>query len=97
MITIPKNIQKQILDGDNPQKELEQHLLTNYSITEIIQAFAELMITSEGLVNRPQITITEEEFDQIISLFKIKGQRTIDGIVCEERRGRPRKTIKYKE
>lgn len=93
MITIPKNIQKQILDGDNPQKELEQHLLTNYSITEIIQAFAELMITAEDYVNKPQITVTRQEYEAIMSMYKIKGERFLDGAIVSETRGRPRKII----
>ena len=97
MITIPKSILKAIQDGEIPQKELEQHLLSNYSITEIIQAFSELLITTEGLINKPQIIVSEDEFNTIMSLFRIKGQRTLDGMVCEERRGRPRKIIKEKE
>ena len=93
MITIPKSIQKAIQDGENPQKELEQHLLTNYSITEIIQAFAELMITAEDYVNKPQITVTRQEYEAIMAMFKIKGERFLDGAIVSETRGRPRKII----
>ena len=96
MIQLPKQLLKQIQEGDNPQKELEQHLLS-YPITDIVKEFAELLITTETYINRQPITVSEEEFEQIISLFKIKGQRTIDGMVVEERRGRPRKTVKDKD
>lgn len=92
MITIPKSIQKAIQDGENPQKELEQHLLT-YPITEIIQAFAELLISTENTINKNPIVISQDEFDTIMSLFKVRGVRVVDGIVCEETRGRRSKKI----
>lgn len=94
MINIPNKLLKSILDGELPQSELEQYLLSNYPITEIIKAYAELIVVSECAVNKPQITVTQEEYDTITSLFKIKGIRTINGIITEETRGRKKKTIK---
>lgn len=93
MIQIPKQLLKQLQEGENIQKELETHLLTNYPITEIIQAFAELMITVEDYVNKPQITVTRQEYEAIMAMFKIKGERFLDGAIVSETRGRPRKII----
>ena len=93
MISIPKQTLKQIQEGDNPQKELEQHLLNNYPINEIIKAFAELLITTEQSINRQPIVVSQDEYDTIISLFKVRGVRVVDGVVREETRGR-RKTYK---
>ena len=94
MITIPKNVLKAVMDGDMSQTEFEQHILSNYPITEIIKGYAELLIMAEECVNKPQITVTQEEFDQITSLFKIKGLRNLDGVIVQETRGRRPKLTK---
>lgn len=94
MITIPKQLLKQITEGENPQRELEKHLLNNYPINEIIQAFAELLITTEQTINRQPIVVSQEEYDLITSLFKIRGVKTVNGVICEETRGRKPKLMK---
>lgn len=93
MIVIPKALMKSVMDGETPQSELEQHILSNYPITDIIKGYAELLIMSEEYVNKPQITVSQEEFDAITSLFKIRGIRTIDGMVIEETRGRKKNKL----
>lgn len=90
MIDIPKQIIKSIKEGNATQKDLINHL-SNYPLNEILTAFAELIILSEDYMNRPQIAVSQEEYNQIMSLFRIKGLREINGVVCEERRGRPSK------
>ena len=94
MIQIPKQLLKQLQEGENIQKELETHLLTNYPITEIIQAFAELLITTEQTINRQPIVVTQEEYDTITSLFKIRGIKNVNGVLEQETRGRKPKTYK---
>lgn len=91
MINIPNKLLKEVQEGLKTQKDIESFLMDNYSINQILEGFAELIIIAEETVNKPQITVSEEEFQQITSLFKIKGLREINGIVCEERRGRPKK------
>lgn len=93
MINIPKTLIKAISEGNQPLSDLEQYLLSNYTIGDILKAFAELIITTEDVVNRPPISVSQEEYNTIMSLFKIRGLRTIDGMVIEETRGR-KKTIK---
>lgn len=93
MIQLPKTLIKAISEGIEPISTLEQYLVSNYSIKEILEAFAELIITAENTVNKPQITVTQEEFDVITSLFKIKGVRTINGVAVAEKRGRKKKTV----
>lgn len=90
MITIPKNLIKQVLEGEKNQQELELFILNNFNMMDIIKAFAELLLTSDTV--KPQITVTPEEYNSIVSLFKVKGQRVLeDGTVTEEKRGRKRK------
>lgn len=93
MIQLPKTLIKAISEGIEPISTLEQYLVSNYSIKEILEAFAELIITAENTVNKPQISVTQEEFDAITSLFKIKGVRTINGVAVAEKRGRKKKTV----
>lgn len=90
MITIPKNLIKQVLEGEKNQQELELFILNNFNMMDIIKAFAELLLTSDTV--KPQITVTPEEYNSIISLFKVKGQRVLeDGTIAEETRGRKKK------
>jgi hypothetical protein len=90
MIDIPKTLLSKVKAGESIEL-LEQYILNNYPMPHIIRAFAELIVTSEDFVNRPQIIVTEEEMQAIARLFRVKGQRIIDGEVITERRGRPRK------
>lgn len=92
-LIIPKALIKAISEGTQPISDLEQYLLSNHSIKEILGAFAELIMTAENAINKPQITVTQEEYDTITSLFKIKGIRTINGMVIEEKRGRPKQKL----
>lgn len=94
MIQIDPKLIKSIKEGNATQKDLINHL-SNYPLNEILTAFAELIILSEEYVNQPKIAVTEEEYKRIAALFRIKGQRTLDGMVVEETRGRKKlQTIK---
>lgn len=90
MLDIPKTLLNRIKNGE-PIEELETYLLNNYPIPVIIKAFAELIVTADDAVNKPQITVTQAEYDAIMGLFKIKGQRIVNGEVIKESRGRPKK------
>lgn len=92
MVDIPKSLVKAIQNGQASLDDLTNHL-SNYPINEILRAFAELIMLSEEYVNKPQITVTQAEFEAIKGLFKIKGQKILeDGTVVEETRGRKRVT-----
>ena len=90
MIQIDPKLLKAIKEGNTTQKDLINHL-SNYPLNEILTAFAELIILSEEYVNQPKIAVSQEEYNQIMSIFRVKGLREINGVVCEERRGRPSK------
>lgn len=92
MIDIPKNLLIKIKSGESIEL-LETYLLNNYPIPQIIKAFAELIVTADDAVNKPQILVTQEEMDAINNLFRVRGQRLIDGEIRRETRGRPRKRM----
>lgn len=94
MIEIPRTLLKQINEGLEDKRALER-LLYKYPINDVISSFAELILVADEYMNRPQIAVTESEYQQIVSLFKIKGQRVLDGKVIAETRGRkPNKILK---
>jgi hypothetical protein len=93
MIQIDPKMLKAIKEGNATQKDLINHL-SNYPLNEILTAFAELIILSEDFLSPKPISVSQEEYNRIMSLFKIKGMRSLDGVMVEERRGRKPKTIK---
>lgn len=93
MIQIDPKLLKSIKEGNATQKDLINHLST-YPLNEILTAFAELIILSEDFLSPKPISVTQEEYNRIIGLFKIKGLRSLDGMMVEERRGRKPRTIK---
>lgn len=91
MINIPKNLVKAVADGSEKPIVLESYIMNNYNIGEIISSFTELLITSETYTRQP-IAVSQEEFNAITALFKVKGQRVLeDGTITEETRGRKKK------
>lgn len=94
MIQIDPKLLKSIKEGNATQKDLINHL-SNYPLNEILTAFAELIILSEDFLSPKPISVSQEEYNRILSLFRIKGQRTLDGMIVEETRGRkPNKMYK---
>lgn len=88
MINIPRNLIKSVQDGTEKMNTLETYIISNFSIAEIIKSFSELLIEA----NRQQISVSEEEYQAIMNLFKVRGKRIMeDGTVQDEKRGRPRK------
>ena len=93
MIQIDPKLLKAIKEGNATQKDLINHL-SNYPLNEILTAFAELIILSEDFLSPKPISVSQEEYNRIIGLFKIKGMRSLDGVMVEERRGRKPRTFK---
>ena len=93
MIQIEPKLLKSIKEGNATQKDLINHL-SNYPLNEILTAFAELIILSEDFLSPKPISVSQEEYNRIVSLFRIKGLRSLDGMMVEERRGRKPRTIK---
>jgi hypothetical protein len=91
MIDVPRNLLSRVKSGESPEL-LENYIMNSYPMPVIIKAFAELIVTADDAVNKPQILVTEEELQAINSLFRVKGMRVNEsGEVVRETRGRPRK------
>ena len=96
MINIPKNITNSVVHGYMTYDELAQYILANYNSLDVAKSLVELMVQVDVWANRQPILVTQEEFDVLTSLFKIKGQRTLeDGTVVKETRGRRPKAIEF--
>ena len=88
MIDIPKSLIKAVQQGNEDPHTLKQYI-SKYPIDDILTAFTELILLSENFVQQTPISITKEEYDRIMSLFRIKGQKVLDdGTVVTETRGR---------
>lgn len=87
MIVLPKNLNRAVQTGEASIKDVADFMIDNYSVREIASAFAELMITSEGYVNQQPITLSPNDYDRVMALFRKRGT-TLDG--KEETRGRKR-------
>jgi hypothetical protein len=93
MIEIPKTLLNQVREGEKSIEEIINFLQMKYPMYEILKGYAELAVTAEEYINRPPITVTRQEFEAIMAMFKIKGERFLDGAIVSETRGRPRKII----
>lgn len=92
-LNIPQNLIARVMNGESIEL-LENYLMNNYPMPVIVKAFSELILTAQDAINKPQIAVTQSELDSIISLFRVRGQRMVDGEVITERRGRPRKVVR---
>lgn len=85
MIVVPSKIMGRVWSGDMSLADLSDYLMENYSVKDICMCLAEI------LADRPDnspITVTEQEFEKIKALFKIRGTKVGGGV---ETRGRKRK------
>lgn len=71
------------------KEELSRYLLTNLTVIEIADELAEFML-KETPVAQP-ITVTQEDMDRIVALFKVRGVRCVEGNYIQETRGRHKK------
>lgn len=88
MITLTKSQQFALQNGELTVDELADLILSYYTVKDIAQSLVAL------LAERPEhtrISVTQQEFDSIIGLFRIKGINK-DGNA--ETRGRKRKDSK---
>lgn len=72
MIALGKEILKKIKDGYVDKDELVNYLMRNYSLFDITNSLAEFIFEVERDEKKP-IVVTEEEYNQIVSLFRIRG------------------------
>lgn len=81
---LPKDVAALDVDG------LAQWLMNNFTTPQIAQKCAEMIKKEQETTVKAPISVSQEEFDRIFSLFKIKGIRMVEGETVKETRGRPR-------
>ena len=94
MLDIPKTLLNRV-KNEGDLTLLENYLMNNHPMPQIIKAFAELIVASDDVVNKEPIPVSQEEYDSIMSLLRVKGLRVgQNGEVIKETRGRrPRKRL----
>lgn len=82
---VDKALISAVRTGQRTKRELVNDLLRNNNVMELAEALADYVINEEE-PTRP-ITVSQEEYDRIVNLFRIRGLRT-DGTY--ENRGKKR-------
>ena len=90
MIEFSKNMYSAIKNKAATKEEIANYLLTNLTVMEIAEELADY-IMKETPVSQP-IAVTEEEYERICSLFRVKGTRCVEGNYIKETRGRKKTT-----
>ena len=84
MFIVDKGIASAVRTGQAEKRELVQDLLRNNNVMELAERLAEYVITYE---EPKPIVVSQDEYERIVGLFKIRGYRT-DGSI--ENRGKKR-------
>lgn len=84
MFLIDKTLASAVKSGQMDKRELVNDLLRNNNVIELAEKLAEYVIAYE---EPKPIVVSQEEYDRITSLFKIRGLRQ-DGSI--ENRGKKR-------
>lgn len=87
MITLDKNLLKDLRDRNVNVQELADFIARNYTVYDIAMDLAERIIKDKASPAPSKIVVTEEEYRTLISLFRVKGFKE-DGTA--DKRGRPK-------
>ena len=87
MIYFSKEMNSLIKSKKATKEELSKYLLTNLNVFELADELSDYILQDN---TTQTIAVTQEEYDKITSLFRVKGQRCVDGNVIAETRGRKR-------
>lgn len=87
MFILDKALVSAVKTGQVTKRELVNDLLRNNNVMELVERLAEYVINEEDA--RP-ITVSQEEYERITSLFRIRGLRA-DGTF--ENRGKRKDSI----
>lgn len=72
MLLLAKDFQKEVKDGTADVGSLANHLMRHYSVYELATSLAEMIIAEQE--NAPtKITISQAEYEQLMSIFRIRG------------------------
>ena len=93
---ISKAMYADLCEGRMTEEELYDHLINNFTLKAIVTDYIELL--KQTKVNNTKITVDRQEYDAILSLFRVRGERIIElngSIECKvETRGRKPKVFK---
>lgn len=73
MIKVTNKEIKGIKDGTLNQLEFAKKLAETYPSIELAQAFVELLAMKDAPVGINQISVSQDELNDIMSLFRVKG------------------------
>ena len=85
MIYFTKEMNSAIKSGKATKEELSKYLLTNLNVFELADELSDFILNQEA--TQP-IAVSQEDYDRIVSMFRVKGTRCIDGNIIAETRGR---------
>ena len=71
MINLNKEVIRKVKEG-LPKKELVEYLMHNFNLYEITESLAEFIYEVEVKDQKP-IVVSEDEYNQITSMFRIRG------------------------
>ena len=86
MIFFSKEMQSKIKSKTATKEDLSKYLLTNLTVMELAEELADYIL-KDAPANQP-IAVTEEEYERITSMFRVKGTRCVEGNYIKETRGR---------
>lgn len=85
-----KELLEQVKMGQATEEMLVQNIMTVNPLHDIIRFVVETL-KKEPTTTTP-ITVSQEEYERIISLFRVRGIKMVGGELKVERRGRPSKS-----
>ena len=83
---ITNKVLKELKEGLISREEVVNELINTYSIKAIVEDYVNLAMETPG--DNVKITVSQEEYESIVSLFKIRGKK-VDGET--ETRGRKKR------
>lgn len=83
---ITNKVLKELKEGLITREEVVNELINTYPIKAIVEDYVNLVMETPG--DNVKITVSQEEYESIVSLFKIRGKK-IDGET--ETRGRKKR------
>lgn len=83
---ITNKVLKELKEGTITKENVVNELINTYPVKAIVEEYVTMAMETPG--ENVKITVSQEEYDSIVSLFKIRGKK-IDGET--ETRGRKKK------
>lgn len=95
MITLSKETNKLISKRAITREELASIIMNEYNIKDIIDSLADYLLN--GKDEGRYIVLDKDDYDKVISMFRVRGERIVGGNIVKETRGRKRNENRYEE